>query len=69
MQTKKRRRYAPILLCLLPVHVFVLVDNVLDDRNTGPLPISAIRTMLNGENARKWRVYKTLPLPLDLLLH
>jgi hypothetical protein len=71
MQTKKRRRYLPIPLCLIHVYVFVLVNNVLDDRKTGPLPdIAAIRisTMLNGGNRRKWGA-QTLPLPFDLLLH
>jgi hypothetical protein len=51
MQTKKKQRYSPIPLCLLPVYVFVLVTNVLDDRKTSPIPdTSAIRKMLNGEN-------------------
>jgi hypothetical protein len=47
----------PIPVCLLSVYVFLLVNNVLDDRKTSPLPdISAIRAGLNGENIRKWWV-------------
>ena len=58
--------------------MFLPVNKVLDDLKTGPLDhISAIRIILevvskphlNGGNVWKWQVYKTLPLPFDLLLH
>ena len=70
MQTKERRKYPPIDLGLLLVNVFELVNRVLDDRKINPLPdVSALGTMLNGENKRKWDGHKTLPLPFDLLFH
>jgi hypothetical protein len=59
MQAEKRRRYLPIPLCLLPGYVFVLFNNVRDDRKTSPLPeISAIRIAPNAKNIRKWQVLK-----------
>ena len=70
MQAKKRRRSLPIPACLLSVYVFVLVNNVLDDRKISPLPdISAIRAVLNGENIRKWWVSKPCHFLINLLLH
>jgi hypothetical protein len=48
LQAKKRRIYLPIPLRVLPVYVFVLVNNEPDDRKTSLLPvITAIPTMLN----------------------